>query len=118
LRQVLQTRNIIVLLLFFLPLQMKGQEKAFHGTITYSNKEFDSEGNALSTLVNSEQYFFNEGKILVKTTSGPQIFILGNVDVYLDADNFKRSSPKLLSSKGTISSGLVGAGSLLIRPLS
>ncbi len=80
------------LFLFFLSVQSKGQEKAFQGAVTYSNKEFDKDGKLVSSLVDIEKYFFSNEKIVVKTVSGPQTLILGNVDVYLDAVNFKRYS--------------------------
>ncbi len=62
------------------------QKNVFEGSIIYLNKEIDERGKPRMAPVDKEKIFFAKNVILTRTISGPQMFILGNIDIYLNVE--------------------------------
>jgi hypothetical protein len=83
---------LIFLFVWALSNQVECQVLTFKGYITYNIKENDANGKSKLALVSKERYYFSNNAIIAKVLDGPQLFVLGKIDVYLDAERGLRYS--------------------------
>jgi|GEM_PF-2581436 hypothetical protein len=63
------------------------EPQSFEGIVTYNSKEWDKLGKPVTGFIEEEQVIISKGRMLTRTLSGPQLMMIGQIDVYLNAEN-------------------------------